>query len=220
MPINNLGFAMDEYNMFWHSWHSILEEPKIFSPPVEKLDYPVIVVGSGPSLDQDIDTLKDLADTHIIVAAASSSYALLQKGIDPDFLILLERGTHEVDNYTQLKKDFPHTKTKLIACVSCSSKLHSLFDDSAIYFRPGSTPSTLFCPAPLNVIQFEGPQTVNTAVSFALRITSRDITLVGIDLGTTSLDNPRSQGAVGISPRDFDPKKKVILQILFIPKNY
>ena len=32
MPINYLGFAMDEYNMLWHSWHSILEEPKIFSP--------------------------------------------------------------------------------------------------------------------------------------------------------------------------------------------
>ena len=76
----------------------------------------------------------------------------------------------------------------------------------------------MFCPAPLNVIQFEGPQTVNTAVSFALRITSRDITLVGIDLGTTSLDNPRSQGAVGISPRDFDLKEKGNFTDLFIPK--
>ena len=75
-------------------------------------------------------------------------------------------------------------------------------------FRPGSTPSTLFCPAPLNVIEFEGPQTVNTAVSFALRISTADIILSGIDLGTTSLDNPRSKGAVGISPRDFNLQGK------------
>ena len=135
--------------MMWHSWHSMLEEPRIFDSPSKKIDYPVIVVGSGPSLDENIDYIKQLQDTHIVVAAASSSYALLEQGIEPDFLILLERGTHEVDNYTKLKQDFPHTKTKLVACVSCSHKLHSLFDESAIYFRPGSTPSTLFCPAPL-----------------------------------------------------------------------
>ena len=106
MPINYLGFAMDEYNMLWHSWHSILTQPKIFTPPSKLLNFPVIVVGSGPSLDQDIEHIRELKDTHIIVAAASSSYALLENGIDPDFLILLERGTHEVDNYTKLKNDF------------------------------------------------------------------------------------------------------------------
>ena len=73
-----------------------------------------------------------------------------------------------------------------------------------IYFRPGSTPSTLFSPSPLNIIDYEGPQTVNTAVSFALRITSGDLVLMGIDLGTTSLDKLRSKDAVSISPRDFN----------------
>lgn len=204
MPINYLGFAMDEYNMLWHSWHSLLTEPKVFAAPSKKLNLPALVVGSGPSLDKDIEKIKQISDSHIIIAAASSSYSLLKNGIEPDFLILLERGTHEVDNYTKLKSDYPNIKTRLIACVSCASKLHELFDESAIYFRPGSTPSTLFSPAPINVVDYEGPQTVNTAVSVALRITTGDILLMGIDLGTTSLDNPRSKDAVGISPRDFN----------------
>jgi hypothetical protein len=202
--INYLGFTMDEYNMIWHSWFTLLSEPRVFRHVTTRLNAPFVVVASGPSLDNDVCHVRELSSTHYVIAAASSVRTLLMHGVVPDLLVLLERGTHEVENYLSLKREYPDLNIKLIASVTCASKLHELFGESAIYFRPGTSASTIFAPTPKNILQHEGPQTINAALSLAASLTSEAVVLVGADLGAIVPDKPRSKDAVGISPRNLN----------------
>ncbi len=200
--INYLGFTMDEFNMLWHSWQSLLTAPRVLRLSPERIHKPFVVVASGPSLDEAIEDIKSIKDTHYIIAAGSSIRTLLRHGIKPDVLVLLERGTYEVENYQSVNKEFPDLNVKLLASVTCAAELHNLFEESAIYFRSGTTATTLFAPGPKNILLNEGPQTVNAALSLASCLTSQSVTLVGVDLGAVNPDLPRSSSAVGLSPRN------------------
>lgn len=51
---------------------------------------PAIVVGSGPSLDMEIDWLRKLQNRAIIIAAGSSAQALIKQGIDPHLIVSMD----------------------------------------------------------------------------------------------------------------------------------
>lgn len=53
---------------------------------------PAIIVGSGPSLSYDIDLLKQLKHKAIIIAAGSSTQALLAANLEPDIIVSMDGG--------------------------------------------------------------------------------------------------------------------------------
>ena len=56
-----LGFTLDEYNMVLNTADTLACCPRLFSAPTGKYNKPIIVCGSGPSLDKSIDALKNLS---------------------------------------------------------------------------------------------------------------------------------------------------------------
>lgn len=55
-------------------------------------DIPAIVVGSGPSLKEDIEYLRRLKSHCLIIAAGSSLQALLHEGIEPHLVVSIDGG--------------------------------------------------------------------------------------------------------------------------------
>lgn len=53
---------------------------------------PAIIVGSGPSLAYDLDILKQLKNKAIIIAAGTSTQALLAAKIEPDIIVSMDGG--------------------------------------------------------------------------------------------------------------------------------
>lgn len=51
---------------------------------------PAVIVGSGPSLEMEIDWLKKLKNRVIIIAAGSSVQGLLYHGIEPDLIVSMD----------------------------------------------------------------------------------------------------------------------------------
>lgn len=51
---------------------------------------PAIIVGSGPSLSYDLDTLRELKNKAIIIAAGTSTQALLAANIEPDIIVIMD----------------------------------------------------------------------------------------------------------------------------------
>lgn len=199
-----LGFVMDEYNMLYNSWLSLQKKPRIFTKKIDRKALgSAVVVGSGPSLDQCIETVRNLSNNCLIIACASSYGTLLKHGIRVDVLCLLERGEFMVDQYTKVVRENPDQKTKLISSVTTPPALQELFEDPMIYFRPALTPLCIFAEAPNQILNNEGPQTINTGVALALSIGASQIILIGVDLGVKTLDKVRTEFAVGESPRDF-----------------
>ena len=201
--INYLGFAMDELNMIINSVDTLKCQPKIFSPPSSETNVSCIVCGSGPSLDSSIDEIKLLSSSHIIIASGSNYQTLLANNIEADFLCLNERAH---DTYSDFKKTYDlygRTKTKLVMSSTCPHRLTELFDETAIFFRPALTPLSVFSDSPSEVLSFEGPEAVNTGVSFACHIGASTIALFGVDLGSVSHEKIRSSNASGMTPRKF-----------------
>ena len=206
--IDYLGFVTDEYNMLWNSVDSLSCLPRMFKVPAQKIGGNYVVCGSGPSLDKSIEYLKKLPESWSIIACASNYRTLRAAGIDVDILCLLERGENEYHQYLSVKNEFGLGDTRLFASVTCDHRLQNLFKDTMVYFRPALTPTALFSSSQLQVLPFEGPQTVNTGVALCAALGATNVVLVGVDLGTSSLSKVRSDQAVGISPRDFKLTEK------------
>ena len=204
--INYLGFVTDEYNMIWNSAKSLSKKPRIYEQPSNKIGGNYVVCGSGPSLDENIENIRYLSETlnYTIIACASNYRTLRQQGINVDILCLLERGSYEYDNYREVKEQYGTGNTILFASVTCDDRLHSLFVDSAVFFRPALTPVSLFSTKPTEVLFFEGPQTVNTGVALCNVLKADQCILIGVDLGAINQTKVRSESAAGTSQRNFD----------------
>lgn len=202
--INYLGFTLDEVNMVWHAWRALQRQPRVFSQPSIAPGGRYVICGSGPSLDAALPLLPELARSHQIVACASNYRSLRAAGVEVDLLVLLERGDCMVDDYRATVAEFGAGATRLLASATCPAPLHELFADTATYFRPALTPLALFSDHPREILNFEGPQTINTGVAIAAALKAEQIVLVGVDLGVRDLAVPRSQAAAGLSPRQFN----------------
>ena len=79
-----------------------------FAPKTEwPLSGNVLVCASGPSLELQIETIKELSKNHLVVCAASSSGVLLKHGIRVDYIALVEREEAVADDYSEICK-YPH----------------------------------------------------------------------------------------------------------------
>lgn len=96
--IKNIKYLYDCYTM--NALYQLL--PK---------EYPCIVVAAGPSLDKNIDDLKDVQDKACIIACDTALKPLLNHGIKPDFFLVVDPRKPE--------KLFDHPEVKNIPFVAC-----------------------------------------------------------------------------------------------------
>ena len=71
--VTYLGYTIDEHNMVWNSWQTLALNPRVFRQPQQPLWGRMVVCGSGPSLDSNLDQLRELSRTHWITACGSNT---------------------------------------------------------------------------------------------------------------------------------------------------
>ena len=197
------GFTVDEYNMVVNSVETLAKSPLVFSSPKAMVGGRAVVCGSGPSLDDNIAVVKSLSNSCTVIAAGSNYRTLRANCIRVDYLLLNERSYATYTDYLEVINEFGRDDCMLIMSSTCPSDLLSLFNRSAVYFRPILTPLALF-GQDSEILSYEGPESVNTGFSFALELGFDEVYLFGVDLGTSSLDKVRSSAACGATPRKFD----------------
>ena len=207
--VHYMGFILDEYNMVLNTAGSLPLARKLHTKKIQAPKHSnAVICGSGPSLDGTLNAIKDLSSDHSIVACASNFLSLLKAGIRVDYLVLLERGLNNYKNYKDALEKFPSPETILVCSTTCAPNLHSLFERSVVYYRPALMPTTLFSPSIDHVLHYEGPQTTNAGLAWVTSLGYENVVIAGVDLGTADQKEPRSKGALGISPRNFDAEVK------------
>ena len=206
--VTYLGYTIDEHNMVWNSWKTLSCQPRVYRKPLEPMGGRMVVCGSGPSLDKNLEHLKSLSRTHLITACGSNFRTLKEYGIRVDFLALVERADEVLDDIQQVVIEYGSGETRLIMSTTCHHQLLSLFVDGMVYFRPALTPLALFSNGPSEVLDFEGPESINTGVAIAASLGMDELVLVGVDLGARSLEKVRSDSAVGCTVRDLSIEVK------------
>lgn len=150
---------------------------------------PVFIIGSGPSLDQDMPYVTAWRDHAIVVSAGSGLQPCLKNGIIPDFHVELE------NSYPPYKKlqfimetnaeRFPKgvfEGIRLIASATVSPLIPPMFEDVSFFFRDAVTSSLTFGKG-YDTRRGAAPTVVNTALAVLAYMGLGDIYLFGADCG-------------------------------------
>ncbi|GIO12288.1 hypothetical protein J19TS2_18430 [Cohnella xylanilytica] len=90
-----------KYSMQWlqnklYNMPYIINTPSLRGMRGQLEGFSAVIVGAGPSLESDIDTLKKLKNHALIIAAGSSIQSLLHYGITPHMIVSVDGS---IDNY-------------------------------------------------------------------------------------------------------------------------
>ena len=199
-----LGFATDEINQTQQAlWNALTQQPmSVITTDQLAPEVPVIIVASGPSLDDQLGWLKDHQEGLNIVAAGSALGSLLRAGIRPDVVVFLERGGQVYfDLYDLLVEGY--SIEGITACLSSTidPRVPALFSKCVFFHRPVAAATGLFPQDQISTLPVCGPNVINAALELSLALGTREILLVGADFAAAQRSYPRSGCALGNTPR-------------------
>lgn len=199
--VQRMGYQVDEYNMLYNTALNFeSKDNRVFRPMSDARDsekLPVVLTGSGPSLDKSLKMLSDNRSKYLLVSGGSSISTLLENGLRPDIHVQLERSEHQYDLHKSLSEKYDLSDILLICSSTVPLGLQSLFKRSIYFFRPALSPLAVYAVTPTEILTAEGPDTINAAVSSILTLGFKRISLFGVDCGSTSKKSIRSAGAFG-----------------------
>lgn len=198
------GFTVDEYNMVKNSFRNLSQGTgKIIRSFNYDHDIPVVIVASGPSLNDSIEWLKHNRQHMLLVACGSSLPALYKNGIIADFQLIIERDQYMYEvHQDDLNNGCDYSEVRCLASSTIWPGLAPMFKQVYWFFRSALTPLSIFAADNSEVIYADGPQTVNLGVTFAAMLKAKRAFLVGVDLGAAARSNPRAAGAHGDTVRE------------------
>lgn len=165
-------------------------------------EYPLVVVGSGPSIDHRIDSLKSVRDRVLIVSAGTGLRPLLMAGIKPDLHVELDPGYSIYEIHADLGadtlKDIP-----LLAVNEINPHVPELFGRTRYYFKSdNAVPALLGIPGD----GFPGcnPTCTNAALSISYSLGFRKLFLFGTDYGFESKDKDHASTSIHGDKADTD----------------
>jgi hypothetical protein len=181
---NSSGFFEDEIAMInntvanLQSWklHVIEQRPHL------QQDFPVFLIGAGPSLDHDMGVIKRLRDQAIIVSCGTAIGILLKHGIRPDLHCELERGELVYTLLSEVEQRHGFHGIGLIASTTVDPRVASLFERRWYFFRSALSPAKLL-QGDCRPVHGADPLCCNAAFAAAVNLGFRNITLFGLDLG-------------------------------------
>lgn len=196
LSYTSLGFFYDESLMIRNTHQNLTrDDARIFQRRHESdPGCPVFVVASGPSLDDSIDTIKEHADSAVIVSCGSALRPLLVNGITPDFQIETENA--EVSPLTrQMADEHDLSKVTLVASTTIDPDVLPSFRDVIFYFRSSLSPYPLFAPSHASSLFMPDPTVGNAGLSLALELGFSDVFLFGMDCGSRDPEKHHSGDA-------------------------
>jgi hypothetical protein len=179
------GFFEDELIMVQNNVRNLENfDGYVFKKGAPAINIPAFIVGSGPSFDYSISTIRKQAGNALVISCGTGLQLLLEHGVVPDIHVELERvpAVYDVISSCADKHDF--RKTLLVACSNLDPRVRFLFDDSVFFFRKGPCSYPMFNLGEDTVVENAHPMVSNLAMSFAREAGCRQIYLFGVDLGT------------------------------------
>jgi hypothetical protein len=185
LALSGLGFMSDEFRMVRNTYLNLKpDQTLLFSTLPHGSDWPVIVVGSGPSLDDTIETLRANAPRAVVICCGTALPALLRYGIRPDIFAVLENGP-EIYDYVKVAADtWGMEGITLFGPTTIDPRMSTLFERTVQYMRGGLSSYQIFCQDPANGLIGGHPTVTNTGFGAAIGLGFKTIYLFGVDLGS------------------------------------
>ena len=184
------GFFDDEIAGIKHSFLNTDRHPVFISKRKDKEDnikqLPAIIIGNGPSLDDNIDIIKKRQNDFIIISCGTALASLIKAGISPDFHAEMERC--DITPKVQ-KKWYEHQlcrNTILLSLNTVPPDITTSFSTGILFTKANDIGAYLLekgNKSALTPLYFCNPTVTNFAASAAIAIGLESIILIGCDYG-------------------------------------
>lgn len=194
--LNLWGYYDDEINQFNNALHNLNNDRNILGKrPKSTIKSPIFIVGSGPSLDQRIETIKKYKDKAIIVSAGTALLSLYKHGITPDFHVEIESHYESYVVINQINDEDFLNKITLIGAIQLTPKISNLFKESILFVKD-STAIYELTKQITDRCKGTTPTCTNTALGLATYFLSENMFLFGTDYGFRDKSNHHSKHSI------------------------
>lgn len=154
----------------------------------EYAEYPVFLIGSGPSLDKDIQFIKQHENKALVIACGTSIDSLYHTGIKPDFFANTER----ISEIATLLKSLPDKNYLDDVILLCSDVCHPIVQDifsKTLFFGKINEPFFNYLRIieeefkDVQPINYMNPLVGNMGVAASLFLGFKNLYLFGFDNG-------------------------------------
>lgn len=167
-------------------------------------DVPAFLISAGPSLDKNINELKNIEDKGLVLCVGRALKALLNNEIYPDAIIITDPQDIVYEQIKGLDIDIP-----LIILSTCNKKVPLNYKGKKyIAFQKGFLPAESFANKSEYITVDTGGSVATTALDILIKMKCNPITFVGQDLAFSN-DKTHSQEANQKSIRNKNILRKV-----------
>jgi len=188
-----LGFYDDEIISLENTIININNNYPIFSLDNNNkmCDIPLFIVGSGPSIDNDIEFIKKNQDKAIICSAGTGISVLYSNGIKPDFHFEGERAPTKLNgietglvekNLSLYNKDGYFDDIIFAGLNVLHTRVFELFKNKFLFFRASDCGSSVVSDK-FTKVKITNPSVLNAIVSLSVILKFKSIYLFGADSG-------------------------------------
>jgi len=191
------GFFEDEILMMRNTYGNLKKWPfhLIERKPYINQDYPVFIIGSGPSLDASLPYIKKYRNRAFVFSCGTSLGIMLKNGIKPDFHVENENTSPLVNNIKEWKDEFGLQGIALIASSTVVPELSALFDKRWYFYRAALSSSSVL-NGDSTPIDGADPMVSNAAFAVMTTLGFKNIYLFGVDCGRLHDGEHHSRDAI------------------------
>lgn len=191
--LHGLGFLEDEFDMVRNAYHNFKNfEGRYYKHDKSPTFMPAFVIGSGPSLDNDLEMIRKNQDRAIIVSCGSAIRILLLNGIVPDFQMEMENVPAVTEITEKLSETNDLSQITLVASNTVDPGVSPFYGRTIFYIRPSLASSLIFDMGDDAGIDCATPTVSNLGFSFAQEIGCQTVYTFGVDMGAR---NPKQHHA-------------------------
>ncbi|MGH1486535.1 MAG: motility associated factor glycosyltransferase family protein [Cellvibrionaceae bacterium] len=191
------GFFDDEITGLKNTLTNVLHGEQFYSKE-ENFGSPkgyAIIVGNGPSLDENLDDIKAVQNYATIVSCGTSLVPLLKVGIIPDIHVEMERGDTIFESLEYWLTPEVTNKTTLFALNTVSPKEVSIFKNSYLFSKANDLGALVLKKSKLidqPPLYYCNPTVTNFALSACISVGWENIVLLGCDYGCKDIKRHHS----------------------------
>ncbi len=178
------GFFEDEKKMMTNACANMRRNDFFIceDKPFVRQSTPVFIVGSGPSLDNDIDYIRQWRDKVILISSGTALGVLLKHGLRPDIHTEMENGPQIYPILAPLREKYGFEGIRLGASLTIDPAISDLFETRWFFLRPALSPSRLLATVHKALLDAD-PTVANASFSITAITGFVEVYLFGVDCG-------------------------------------
>ncbi|MDX1588893.1 MAG: 6-hydroxymethylpterin diphosphokinase MptE-like protein [Oleiphilaceae bacterium] len=185
----------DELRRMNNMLHNTRQTIPLLKPEsVNRSSLPVLIVGSGPSIDGRMEQIRQLRSQVILVSAGTGIRALTANGLSPDFHVELDPQYSVYQHLVDVDQEMTR-ETTLLAVAEVNPLVTELFRHCHFYVKDRSPYPALF-DAQDYAFRLCNPTCTNAALSLFVQLGFRNLFLLGCDYGFQSAEKHHSGASV------------------------